>query len=570
MIKKVIVTIIIILNSVFLYGQNDRKINFIGGARSLLNANTITVSDSLPDTVSVKKNNGGYAIMDMGLLIKPNKNTEIMGMFRIRNEFGGFWGSGVSFDVRQLWLKGVVGNALRYQLGDINLKQTPFTLYNHHADQIDSLPEIFDLQRNIVSYDRFYTKNNSWRMQGANVDFGLNFSKIIQEINFSGLITRLNATNFSNIPDRLMAGGSVNLVQSKSFEIGYNVNSVFDVKGTILDSNIFKNTVSTFDWKIKKEISGNLISIGGEAGTSKHYFSADTLAPNLSDYFVNAFAKYYITKWRLTFTAGYLNVGPDFRSIGAQSKDVNYNGLPTFFNRYTNAQDIRPITLFDVIGNENIYNRTVTQSMMPISTVFNNVLPFGIATNNRIGGYARVQFKTKNEIALNAEYFNLNEIRGQGSFALKKFEVYKAYVLVPINKLIKYSKHISIQFGTTIQNTKRNSSESIENIKLESLQINAGFRWEIFNNFDLLGGYISQNTKGNEFSADRNTYNEITFFNIANYNLNQQIIAGGIRYNFGVNTHLTLLYQSNKYQDKLGNNASFEIKQFGIIYSITL
>ncbi|MFN5794614.1 MAG: hypothetical protein ACK455_07440, partial [Bacteroidota bacterium] len=291
MINKVIVTILILLNTVLLYGQNDRKINFVGGARSLLNANTISVSDSLPDTVSVKKNNGGYAIMDMGLLIKPNKNTEIMGMFRIRNEFGGFWGSGVSFDVRQLWLKGVVANALRYQLGDINLKQTPFTLYNHHADQIDSLPAIFDLQRNIVSYDRFYTKNNSWRMQGANVDFGLNFSKIIKELNFSGLITRLNATNFSNIPDRLMAGGSVNVVQSKYFEIAYNVNSVFDVKGTILDSNIFKNTVSTFDWKIKKEISGNLISLGGEAGTSKHYFSADTLAPNLSDYFVNAFAK---------------------------------------------------------------------------------------------------------------------------------------------------------------------------------------------------------------------------------------------------------------------------------------
>jgi hypothetical protein len=102
------------------------------------------------------------------------------------------------------------------------------------------------------------------------------------------------------------------------------------------------------------------------------------------------------------------------------------------------------------------------------------------------------------------------------------------------------------------------------------MQINGGFRWEIFKNFDLLGGYISQNTKGNEFSADRNTYNQITYFNIANYNLNQQIIAGGIRYNFGVNTHLTILYQSNKYQDKLGNNASFEIKQFGIIYSITL
>jgi hypothetical protein len=51
-----------------------------------------------------------------------NKNTEILGMFRIKNNFGGFWGSGVTFDVRQLYMKGVVAKALRYQLGDLNLK----------------------------------------------------------------------------------------------------------------------------------------------------------------------------------------------------------------------------------------------------------------------------------------------------------------------------------------------------------------------------------------------------------------------------------------------------------------
>lgn len=89
--------------------------------------------------------------------IKPNKNTEIMGMFRIRNEYGGFWGSGVSFDVRQLWIKGVVANALRYQLGDLNLKQTQFTLYNHHSDQLDSLPSIFNLQKTL-----FLMKDSTW------------------------------------------------------------------------------------------------------------------------------------------------------------------------------------------------------------------------------------------------------------------------------------------------------------------------------------------------------------------------------------------------------------------------
>ena len=62
--NKILITITLLLNSVLLFAQTDRKVNFIGGARSLLNTNTLVVNDSLPDTVSVKKNNGGYAIMD--------------------------------------------------------------------------------------------------------------------------------------------------------------------------------------------------------------------------------------------------------------------------------------------------------------------------------------------------------------------------------------------------------------------------------------------------------------------------------------------------------------------------
>ena len=142
-------------------------------------------------------------------------------MFRIRNDFGGFWGSGVTFSVRQLYLKGVVGDVLRYQVGDLNLKQTPFTLYNHNADRIDSLPAIFNLQTQIVQYERFY-KKNTWRQQGVNLDFGFKFAKYIHELYFSGYTTRLQATDFGIIPDRLMSGVSVNLSQSKHLKVGFN------------------------------------------------------------------------------------------------------------------------------------------------------------------------------------------------------------------------------------------------------------------------------------------------------------------------------------------------------------
>ncbi len=556
--------------STLIQAQTERKVSFVGGARSFLNSNTLVVNDSLADTTTVKKNNGGYALIDFGVNIKPNKNTEILGMFRIRNDYGGFWGSGVNFDVRQLWVKGVVANALRYQLGDINLKQTPFTLYNHHADQIDSLPSVFGLQQNIVNYERFYKDNHSWRMQGADIDFGFTFSKYLKEINVNAFINRLNATNFSTVPDRLMDGIGIQLIQSNKLQLGYFSNNVFDVKGTIAGNNIFKNNVNTFTLNLKQVVGTQELSLNGEAGTSNYHYSADSLAPQLNDYFINVYGDINITKLNLKATLGYLNVGPDFRSIGAQSKDINYNALPTYFNRYTNSQQVRPITLFDVIGNENIYNRTVTSPLMPESKIFNTILPYGIATFNRVGMYCKVLYRGNKGLALNGEYFNLSEIRGQGSFALRKYSIVKFNVNIPVNRYINSKKTLTLQLSTNLQATNRKSNESIENADYKTTQYVAGFRWEFISNFELLGGFISQTNKGFDFIADRNGYTEVIYYTLTNYSLTQQIKAVGIRYNFSSKAYLCALYQQSSYQDKLKNNTDFNINQFGLLYNISL
>lgn len=567
--KKLLMLLILFVASNYVSAQKERKVNFIGGARSVNNGNILTVNDSIADSTTVKKNNGGYTLIDLGLNIKPNKNTEILGMFRIRNEYGGFWGAGVNFDVRQLWIKGVVANTLRYQLGDLDLKQTQFTLYNAHADRIDSLPTIFNLQNDIVKYERFYFDRNTWRMQGANVDFGFTFAKYISEINFNAFVARVNATDFANTPDRLMAGLKVNLVGNKIFQLSYNGNSVFDVKGTVANNNVFKNSVNSLDLKLQKNIGKQNLLVQAEAGKSKYFYSNDTLAPTYDDYFIHAFALFDLPKMHLQITAGYLNVGPDFRSIGAQSKDVNYNAQPAYFNRYTNAQQIRPLALFDIISNENIYNRTITARQMSESQIYNNVLPFGLATFNRIGMYAKVEYKSKKEISINAEYYNLSEIRGQGSLALKQFSIYKMNANFPINKLINSTKVLSVQIGGNMQQTIRSSEQEIEKIDLQSMQLSAGLRWEFASNFELLGGYISQENDGNEYKADRNSYDVITYFNPVNYKIKQQIVAGGLRYNFTSKIYLCGLYQQSTFTDKLKTTADFGINQFGLIFNMT-
>lgn len=563
-----IACILLLFSANSLLAQQKRTVDFVGGARSFISNNQINVQDSLPDTTTIKRNTGGYALVDLGVNIRPNKSTEIMGMFRIRNEYGGFWGAGVTFGVRQLWLKGVIGNAVRYQIGDLNLKQTAFTLYNHHADRMDSLPAIFGLQNQIISYEKFYQKN-TWRQQGASVDFGLKFKKYIQEINFNGYLTRLGATNFSTVPDRLMGGGTVQLVQSKHIAVGYNLFSVFDVKGTVLDSNTFTNNVHTLNLAYVTKIKDNRLEIKAEGGQSAAQYAQKIEASSLKDYFLHGYAKFIMPKQHVDFSVGYLNVGPDFRSIGAQSKNVNYDAIPNFYNRYTNAQITRTPSLLDFIRNDNMYNVGVSSKLMAINPIYNNVLPYGLATFNRVGAIAKVSYASPKGITLNAEHDNLSEVRGQGTFNLKHFTQTKVNAILEINKLANFKKILKVQAGANYQTTLRNSSLDIEKVDLTSLQYSAGLEYEVVPKIDVLAGFVSIAAKGNDFMPERDEYSKVTYYNNINYDLTQQISAFGARCRFNEKIYLCALYQMSNYADKLKVNPNYKINQFAVIYNMT-
>ena len=566
MIKKINILILLMFVVNVCYSQKERKVTFVGGARSVMTNNRLVVNDTIAeDTSTAKRNTGGYALIDLGVNIKPNKNTEILGMFRIKNNFGGFWGSGVTFDVRQLYMKGVVAKALRYQLGDLNLKQTAFTLFNHHADAIDSLPTVFNLQRNIVNYEKFYQKN-TWRMQGANVDFGISFKNIIKEINFTGFTTRINATNFSSVPERLMSGAVIQIVQSNKLSASYNINSVYDVKGTVLDSNSFTNKVQSIDASYTTKIKENNLTIAAEIGNSHYAYSVDTLAPHLKDYFIHASASYKIAKYHTKATIGYLEVGPEFRSIGAQSKDINYNTLPVYYDRYTNAQNIRPIALIDLISNDNIYNRTVSSKLLSENAWYNNAMPYGLATFNRVGAYGSIHYKK--DIDAIVSYYNLNEIKGQGTLALQNFSILKCNAKIPLQVYLKTAKKLEVQLGTQMQNTNRTSAVEIENVTFKNTQYTAGINWEVFPDFELMAGLVSQNAIGTHFIADRNVYTEVTYFHQNKLDIQQQMKAVGLMYHFSPKIYLSTIYQQSKFVDGNKQFADFNINQFNIIYNM--
>lgn len=549
--------------------QTPKKVDFIGGARTYISNNQLVVSDSLPDTTTVKRNSGGYSLIDLGVNITPNKSTEIMGMIRIKNAYGGFWGSGVTFDVRQLWVKGIIGNVIRYQVGDINLKQTPFTLYNHNEDRLLKNPDIFSLQSDIVDYERFYIKN-TWRQQGASMDFGFNFAKYIKEITFNGFVTRMNMTNFFDVPERLFGGGNVQLIQSKNLRLAYHYTNVFDVVGTVLDSNAFNNRVQSGTVAYNTDLNNWNLRADAEIGNSREFSTRDTLAPDLQDFFVNASFTVTSKKNKSFLKVGYLNVGPDFRSAGAQSKRINHTALPDYYNRYGNDQRVRSLTLFDVMRNENIYNTSISSNLMAYNPIINNVLPYGMATFNRKGFYAQVNYSHPKEwFSVNVENYTLGEIRGQGTKVLKSYLLNKADATLNIDKMLNSKRLFKITGGFAMQNTTRKSDLDYEKIDLASTNINAGISYELFKQFDILGGAMLLNAKGNEYAAERNKYGEILDFVTYNVDTKQNIYAAGLRFRFTDKIYLGTFYQQFQYKNNLKKFDNYNINQLLIIYNMT-
>lgn len=560
---------LLILNyfSVNLYSQNEKKIQFVGTARSILNNDDILVKD---DTITSKSNMGGYALIDLGVNIFPNKNTEVLGMIRIKNQLGGFYGAGVTFDVRQLYIKGIISNVVRYQLGDINYKLTPFTFYNNDFDDLVQHPQVFNIQKDIVNYETFY-KNNTWRQQGAALDFSLEFSRFLKEIKFNGFINRINITDFNTVPDRFFTGGNIGIQQSKNVFVGFNYVSLFDLSGTSQNNSGFNNNVSSINYEVKFA-KDNLVEtrLFGETGLSNSGYSNDTSAPKLNDFFINMGISNLLKASHLKFSLSYLNVGPNFRSAGAQSKRLNYNNTPSFYDRYTNQQSLRSIGLFDLIRDEKLYNRSInSDGLMAYNPAYNNAMPYGIATFNRQGINAKVNFNDPKKILnLEIESYFLKELIGQGTTKLKSFKIIKSNAELNLKKLISIENNFKITAGFSFQSSIRNSETNYEEINLNSAIVNTGIEFELYKNIDILAGFIYNQAKGNEILPSRNIYSEVVDFNEYNINIKELMLGGGLRYRFSDKIYLAALYQNYDNSNKLNSQFSYSMNQFIIIYNM--
>lgn len=532
-----------------------KKVEFFGKARTnLLHQNLIVENDS----TNAKKANYGHSLIDLGVLIRPSKSTEIITDLRIRNEHGGFFGGAVTFGVRRLTLKGIIDDKIRYNIGDIDLKITPYTLYNNSYQTEVNEATIFSDQRSLISYENYF-KEHYWRQQGAQLEFAFVYpNSKLQEIDFNVFTTRHNtAVAASSTPERLFSGFSI-VPKTILGKFGIQTVYLYDLKNTINDIQLFSNRAHTLSGILNKEFFKNY-NFFFETGYSKTKIE-DLVSNNLNeieDYFWNIGFKTQ-KFWDLDVELNALNNGAYYRAPGAQNIRLNYLTQSGVFNLISNEQVQRPIGILDYLYNDVNYFNQFDESLDAYNPIFNNVMPYGQATPNRRGLSLQLTKKQLLEgLTLNLNGQMYSEIIGVGTEELKIFKVYQSSLNYKYNRF-------TIKLGVKHENTKRDGA-NFEKIDLWSRQIDGGLDIELMNDLEFISGIKIHEASGNEFLLDYDILNNPFIMTPTFYNMKQVLSAVGLRLSFGSHSALTTSYNIYSYED---SNIDYSINQFQILYKL--
>ena len=576
--KIILFSISVFQLEIISFSQQDEKIWFDGLGRSYFSRDNVV---SNGDTISPKSMSSGYNLLDLNVHINPISNIEVFGQVRVQNQFGGFFGSGTQIDVRQLTARGTIKNKIKFSLGDIYLKQNKFTLYNYNEDLNHFNPNLYNSYKSIIDYENFY-QNNRWRLQGLQMDFSYKFDRFIRTLEFDLFTTRprgssqLNSALNTFQSDMLLSGLTIQSHISKTITAELNYSTLNELPNSGTQQSSIKNPV--YQLGLIHQYSTNKFNINSkiQVGFSERSWSYKVGYDSISHQKLGMFFEYKSEFSKLdslfNISLGSRYVDPNFRSSAAQSRriDMTESNLTTIYSTYSNDAVVRPITVFDIITDQNTYNQNISPTLMNFNPIFSNALPYGDATPNRIGLFLDGCYKHKKK------YFDVNfsttffsEVVGQGTSSKRTFLTFSQWSKVHLNEIFNHKKEFNFSLGYLSQITNR-EGDSIEFINLNSNHIDFKMEKELLDNL-----YFNLSTKrvkalGNEYLNVRDGFDEIITFQQVNYNRVDYLHALGIKYQFKKDVYIDIQYNFWGSEFNLANFNDFDFQRLLFIFSIKL
>jgi hypothetical protein len=283
-------------------------------------------------------------------------------------------------------------------------------------------------------------------------------------------------------------------------------------------------------------------------------------------------SSYFKIDSTFSLNLGYRYVDPNFRSSGAQTRriDMNETNVGSVYSLYSNNYITRPISVFDIVTDPNIYNQNISGTLMSFNPIFSNALPYGDATPNRQGIFLNGNYNSKNKIfKINFKTSYFNEVIGQGTTQKRNFFTILQSSNINLKELFNHKKEFDLSFSTMNQITSR-EGDSLEIVNLNSQHINLLIEKEILSKLYLQLSLKRLESTGNEYLNKRNEYGEIFTFQLLNLNRVDNLYCYGIKYKYRKNVYINLQYNLWNSNFKSSNYPDLNFQRFLFIFSIKL
>jgi len=531
--KKSLIITAITLGASALVNAQSAKFTLNGLGRSVLTTNSISGSIVDADETVQKKGTSGYNLFDLQTNLAVDSSFQAMAIFRTKSPFGSFFGATTAFEFRQFKMMGSIKD-FKYELGDIRVEMTPYTVFNNYITDGTYESDIFKQRREIMEYENF-NDGNSWLLQGVAGEYFWKINKKGMGVGIYAFGSRNTSTNESTTPDRLLSGGRLEFRLNKDIKIGANAVTMFDI--SLLSSDFdYNNNVFTGDVNYKMDKDNFLLDVNVEGGMSMYNYSyfndQDTIVEQTDtayqDGFVDVNIGFVLKKQKLRFDLNGRSVGVLYSSPSAQTRRINATKNPDLFGAVQGGE--RGQLLFDRSTGEDMYNSTISPLLMAYNAVYNRSTPYGKATPNRTGVSLRVGSDTTyKKMDASAKFTYLTEIQGEGIPDLRNFMVISAGAVAHLGKYFKVKRKIDVNFGVRSETTSRGGNASVD---FSSMLFDAGLAIEVLKKIDILGGLKYVSAEGNEYAETRDDFNFVSSFTAFEGVYNETIISAGARIRF--------------------------------------
>ncbi len=563
----IVVTTFVLTGLTRVMAQNDFYLNGLG--RAIVTNNKLDGNLLEGDNATNSKGVSGYSLFDLGMNVSVDSNFKANAIMRVRQKFGAFFGGETDFTFRQFQLIGKFRD-FEYEIGDINIEMTPYTVHNPDIMFNDYESEIIKMRRDIQEYENF-NFGNAWRLQGVKFATDFTFDKGIDYIDWSGFGTRTDVTNDLNVPDRILAGTNVKIAQSKSFEVEGNYVGMQDI--TVEDFNYnYTNHVFSGSLLYKMDKENFLFTVGGESGISNYDYTETATEDNVSykDYFYDYGASFELKNTGVKLTASYSEVGPQFSSPSAQTRRININTTPDLFGDLADLVNggtyNRSQMLFDRSTQEAIYNRNISAVLYAFLPQYGNITPYGKATPNRSGITAKVETTDSIQfVKASAEVKLMNEVIGEGVEDKRSFTGIQGGVALDLGGLLSMDKLFTFTGGARMETTSRSGPVPVD---FSSTLIDAGLTYEVYKNLDIMLGTKMISASGTEYLQVRDDFNVLSSFPVHDIDISENFLALGARVRFTNRSNFSANWNQGLSKNNEDETQNYNLNQFFMNYTL--